>query len=352
MIRSIQLIQSSGLKRSNKSAAAERAESHVLASTSGGRTLAELDGKKDVPSNAPVQLYGEAYAFVTDTLEHLKAGRSISFLRAHSIASRMVTQLESDTSLLRLALERDVPFSIQQHSVNVAIIAVRIVQRLGWPPDRVLQLLLAGFIHDAGSVRLPTALFSKSSSFTEEDRLKLVQRPLHSAELLSGQSGFEWLASIVSQIHEREDGSGYPLGLRASAICAEAKVLGVADAFEACMHRRPHRMGFTGPDTFHILTSDTEQFSEQITKALIRSFSVYPYNEYVRLNSGETGIVTEINSNNPVRPVVKLLYSADGSPLPEPRIMNLIQHSQLSIHSALNATALPQRSASASAGRD
>jgi HD-GYP domain-containing protein (c-di-GMP phosphodiesterase class II) len=296
-------------------------------------------------------MYGEAVAFVTDTLENLKAGRTISLLRAHSIATRIFTQLESDTGIFRLALERDAPFSIQQHSVNVAIIAARIAQNLGWPPDRIHQILLAGLMHEAGTVRLPMSLFSKPSSFTEEDRLKLVQRPLHSAELLSGQSGFEWLGSIVSQIHEREDGSGYPLGLKGSAICADAKILGVADAFEACMHRRPHRMALTGPETLHILASDTQQFSEQITKAVIRSFSVYPYNEYVRLNSGETGIVTEVNSSNPVRPFVKLLYSADGSPLPEPRIINLTQHSQLSINSALDPAGLPQRPASATAGR-
>jgi hypothetical protein len=305
-----------------------------------------VDGAAALPQTStaatPSELYREALDYVNRTFADLKAGRRIDLSKAHSIACRVVSHLSEENGLLKLALDRTPPFSIQLHSVSVSIIAAKIGQTLNWPEHRIQQVALAGLVYDAGAVRLPTSLIFKSASHEEQDRLEMKQRPQQSAELLSGQPGFEWLRRIVLQVHERENGSGYPMGLRSREICDEAKVLGVADVFEACLHHGADRSALTGYAAMHIITSDAHGFPEQIRKAVIQSFSVYPYNEYVKLNTGEIAIVTDINPANSLRPVVRVLYSQYGILISEPRIIDLVKHSQFWVHAALTAAELPQ----------
>jgi HD-GYP domain-containing protein (c-di-GMP phosphodiesterase class II) len=288
------------------------------------------------------ELYSEAFKYVTRTFVDLKAGRDIDLSEGHSIACQIVAHLSIENGILRLALDRTMPFSIQLHSLNVSIIAAKIARTLHWPEQRVQQVALAALVHDAGSVRIPTSLIFKSASSPEQDRMEKKQRPLQSAEMLSGQPGFEWLRKMVLQMHEREDGSGYPMGLRGRDICDEAKVLGVADIFEACIHPGSHRPALTGYAAMQIITSDAQGFPEQIRKAVIQSFSVYPYNEYVTLNTGEIAVVTDINPANSLRPIVSVLYSQHGILVAEPRTIDLVMHSQFWVHSALTAAELPQ----------
>ncbi|MFQ5930713.1 MAG: HD-GYP domain-containing protein, partial [Acidobacteriota bacterium] len=146
----------------------------------------------------------------------------------------------------------------------------------------------------------------------------------------------------VGQVYERENGSGFPAGLKGGEILEEAKILGIADVFEACIHDRPYRKAVTGYQLLEELTrGGTRTFSDHIVKALVRSFSLYPYNEYVILNTNEVGQVVEVNPENLLRPVVKILYDSQGKPLREPREIDLAQNPSHSITKAITYKRLP-----------
>jgi len=247
-----------------------------------------------------------------------------------------------DKSLLMLATDRTTVFSFRQHSVNVAIIGTRIAQTLHLSEERQMRVCLAGMLHDLGSVKLPMKLISKLSGFTSGERKQIQKRPEYSAQLVTGYPGFEWLPEIVLQVYERENGTGYPRGLRGRDICEEARILGVADVFEACIHRRPQRPAMTGYRALEVLTSEVDSFGEKTTKAMIRSFSVYPFNEFVVLNTGEIGQVIDINSENPLRPIVSIIYTVEKEPLETPRVVDLARNSQLWITSAISPDDLPK----------
>ena len=108
---------------------------------------------------------------------------------------------------------------------------------------------------------------------------------------------FDWMAQIVGQIYEREDGNGFPLGLKGEEIREEAKILGIVDVLEACIHDRPYRNALTGYQLLEeLIRKDTQGFSDPIVKALLKSFSLYLYNEYVLLNTKELARVVENQS--------------------------------------------------------
>jgi HD-GYP domain-containing protein (c-di-GMP phosphodiesterase class II)/CheY-like chemotaxis protein len=288
-------------------------------------------------------LYKEAFEFLKVCVGQLMKGESISILVAQDIANRMVKSVLEHKGLAMLATDRTPAYSFQQHSLNMAVIATRIGETMKLPEDRLARICLAGLVHDMGSVKLPQNLIGKYGGFTPLERVEMQRRPLYSEQLLTGYQGFDWLPRVVGQVYERENGKGYPRGLKGRDICQEAKILGVADTFEACTHRRAQRPAMTGYEAIEIMTSEVDNYSETTTKAMIRSFSVYPLNEFVVLNTGEIGRVIDINPDNPLRPIVRLLYSVQGEELMSARTIDLAQNSQLWITSAITPDELPQR---------
>jgi HD-GYP domain-containing protein (c-di-GMP phosphodiesterase class II) len=288
-------------------------------------------------------LYKEAFEFLSASIRRLERGEKLLMKEGLEIAKRIVRSMQDDKGLLVLAMDRTPVYSFRQHSVNVGIAGSRIASTLKLPEERLSRVCLAGLLHDIGSVKLPRKLTGKYSGFSAAERAEMQRRPLYSAQLVSGYAGFEWLPEIVAQVHEREDGSGYPHGLKSRDICEEAKILCVADVFEACIHTRPQRPAMTGYKALEIMTSQAETFSERVTKAMIRSFSVYPFNEFVLLSTGEIAQVIDINPENPLRPLIRILYSVEGEPVSTDRIINLAKNAQLWITFAITPDELPQK---------
>jgi HD-GYP domain-containing protein (c-di-GMP phosphodiesterase class II) len=186
---------------------------------------------------------------------------------------------------------------------------------------------------------LPERLLYQSGQVSPQVR----QRPVYSAKLLKEfYPKDDWLIETVEQVYERTNGSGFPLGLEGEQIREEAQILGIVDVFEACIHDRPYRKALTGYQLLEELTrGDTKTFSDHIIKALVRSFSLYPYNEYVLLNTDELGQVVDINPQKLSRPMIKILYDKNGKALDEPRVTDLAQHPSLFISKAVTYHDLP-----------
>jgi HD-GYP domain-containing protein (c-di-GMP phosphodiesterase class II) len=155
---------------------------------------------------------------------------------------------------------------------------------------------------------------------------------------------YVWLAEIVEQVTERENGTGNPKGLVSEEIDERAKIIGIADVFDACIHRRPYRDSVSGYQALFELTTDQQRaFSDQMVKALIRSFSLYPFNECVRLNTGEVGKVVDINPENLSRPVVAVLFDSEGAEVIDRKTIDLGCESSLYIAEALAGRNCPRR---------
>ena len=298
--------------------------------------LVEHDLKREA-----AEIYKNAFVFMNTAITAAQSKERIALDGGLTLARAIVQSTADDRGLLMLSMDRTSSFSFRQHSVNVAIIGARIAQTLRLPEDRIVRLCLAGIVHDLGNIKLPKKLTGKSGGFTDIEQNEMLRRPVYSADLVTGYPGFEWLPQIVGQIYEREDGTGYPRRLSGKEICEEAKILGIADVLEACIHRRPQRDAMTGYRALEVITLQIQSFDERVAKAMIRSFSVYPFNELVVLNTGEIGKVIDINTENPLRPFVRIVYSVEGDKLLLPRVVDLARNSQIWITKAITPGELP-----------
>jgi HD-GYP domain-containing protein (c-di-GMP phosphodiesterase class II) len=144
------------------------------------------------------------------------------------------------------------------HSRTVATLVKKMAQELGWAPERVRGMELAGLLHDIGLLALPADLLSSAGPLTEHQRRLLHTHADASAEILEPLSRVGVPVSAVRAHHERLDGSGYPRGLRGRQVPIGAEILAVADVYAALVHPRPHRPAYSKVEALAIIEQETE----------------------------------------------------------------------------------------------
>ena len=148
--------------------------------------------------------------------------------------------------LLSLAEELDVrDAGTNTHSRTVGRLCAMLAEQLGLPPERVERLEVAGRLHDIGKIGVPNAVLQKPGTLGAKEMAHVRTHPEIGAEVLSGH-GLEDLRSWVVAHHERPDGKGYPAGLHGDQIPLEAKIIAVADAYQAMTADRVYRSGIGG----------------------------------------------------------------------------------------------------------
>jgi HD-GYP domain-containing protein (c-di-GMP phosphodiesterase class II) len=121
-------------------------------------------------------------------------------------------------------------------------LAATLAEEMGLSPDRVRNITTAGLLHDLGKVSVGERILNKPSKLTESEFAKMKEHAaLGASMIVSGAEALQPLAPIVRHHHERFDGNGYPDGLARENIPLEARILSVADAFDAMTHERAYR---------------------------------------------------------------------------------------------------------------
>ncbi|MEE8349509.1 MAG: HD domain-containing phosphohydrolase [Acidobacteriota bacterium] len=308
----------------------------VLSSRSRAQSLPEEDemAAPDEPVLSAHHIYERASAYVAESIKRAGSDQLPDLEEGAELVGQMIDSMKEQSALLLIATEKVQPFSLGGHCVNVCILSLRMARTLKYSRGRCVQIGLTALLHEIGVARVAHQIESGVGDLQLEFR----QRPLYSSDLLEKLGPeYDWLILAVGQVGEREDGSGYPLGLMGNAIREEAKIVGITDLLETCIHDRPYRKGVT---SYQLLTemsqSGKKAFSGAILKALIGTFSVYIYNEYVLLNTGEVGRVIEVNVQNLLRPRVEILYDVDGQAMDEPKEYDLVEYPSRFIAEALH----------------
>ena len=129
------------------------------------------------------------------------------------------------------------------HSERVVTFSLRLGREYGLNAREIKSLEFGSLLHDIGKIGVPDAILRKPAKLTEEEWVRMREHPLHGQQILRGIKFLEGAAHVVAQHHEKWDGSGYPLGLKAEEIDICARIFSVADAFDAITSDRVYRKG-------------------------------------------------------------------------------------------------------------
>jgi len=139
------------------------------------------------------------------------------------------------------------------HSLGVASLSRFLAKQLGLDPEVCDKIEIAGLLHDLGKLRVPDEILDKPAKLDRNERLSINTHTFETYQILRNISGFEEIASWAAYHHEEPDGTGYPFHLPLAAMPLEARIIRVADIFQAMAQDRPYRNGLAGEEVIGFL---------------------------------------------------------------------------------------------------
>jgi HD-GYP domain-containing protein (c-di-GMP phosphodiesterase class II) len=233
-------------------------------------------------------------------------------------------------------------YQLAKSSVVATILSILIAQELKMPDEKIPEIAVGALLHDIGMLRLPQGIVEKRGKLSEEETAIIRTHTTHSYNILTRELAYSpAVAAIALQHHERWDGTGYPYRLVGNAIDTGARIVCIADAFEAMICEKPYRNPIIGYLAMKSLVSENAvHFAPNTLKAFINVMGMYPIGSGVALNDGRIARVVDVHHNIPLRPVVQVIANNGAVRVSGGEIIDLLAEKQLFITQALDISSL------------
>jgi len=264
-------------------------------------------------------LYSDAHETVERIFAQLEQGVAPSPTVTKAVVSSVLMRIIDDRAavMTHLALQKLKQFdgSLATHALDTCILSLVVAVEIGLDETAQAQLGTGALLHDAGYARLPRNLVRKRQTCADNERLLLQQHPALGTALLTDTAGFDAaVIRIVAEHHEREDGSGFPSGLKHDGISTLALMVGIVDWYDGMVSRRGGRTAMLPSTAVQRLfvAGQQGQFKNTLAESVIRSIGIYPIGSLVLLNTGEHAVVVGINPEQRLKPLVKIIAGPRG----------------------------------------
>lgn len=262
-------------------------------------------------------------------LNLIKNEEKIDTKMVHEISNDLVDACNQKsaifTALTYLETQEEYSYS---HSLNVAIISIALGKRLGKTTDELRLIGLCGLLHDAGMTKISRTLLKKPGKLTEEEYEEIKKHTEYGYKIiLQNKELPQEVALVALQHHEKSDGSGYPLGLVERQINNIAKIVAIADVYDAITSKKVYNHERTPSEALKILFSwSGKHFNETLVKFFINTVGIYPVGTLVMLDTGELGVVLELNKKDLTRPKVLIITDNQQQKLEKSHIFDIARY--------------------------
>lgn len=145
------------------------------------------------------------------------------------------------------------------HCERLSNYSERLGHRIGLPEEQITALRRGGIVHDIGKVAVPDAVLLKPGKLTDEEWIVMRQHPLVGERICSPLKSFRLVLPIIRHHHEKLDGSGYPDKLKGEQIPVTARIMTIADVFDALTTKRPYKAPLTNVAALDIMGTEVEK---------------------------------------------------------------------------------------------
>lgn len=234
----------------------------------------------------------------------------------------LVTRDKPDALLSAVHLTKSFDYATH-HPIHTAALCTLMADHLKLDPEREQALIAAALTMNIGMLNLQRVLFNQETPLTPEQKAAIHSHPEKSVELLV-KAGIrdDLILQIVTQHHEKIDGTGYPGHFRGDFICQEARILSIADIYAAMVTPREYREPIAGHDALKkIFMTRGKAVDESLAALLIREVGLYPPGSFVKLANHEVAVVARrpINAAQKAKtPIVFSVISPRGGMYEQP----------------------------------
>ncbi|MDR2102126.1 MAG: HD-GYP domain-containing protein [Treponema sp.] len=284
-------------------------------------------------------------AVFTDTL----AGNAVDFQTVDDIIDKLLRVVrENRDDTMRYILGGEVSgHELAKSSVNTAILSAFIAMEFNIPQYKIMQIVTGALLHDVGMLRLPKKIIDKKGVLSDAELKSMHAHPLYAYQIICNEMHYpEDVALVALQHHERWDGEGYPRHLAGADIDLGARIISVADAFEAMVSQKPYRNSMMGYQAIKNLLSDnSRRFDPNVLKAFVKTMGIYPIGSIILLNNGTLARVLEVQGAAPLRPKIRVLIDDSGKTYKKDdgKIIDLLAEKGLFISRAVDPRELTKR---------
>jgi HD-GYP domain-containing protein (c-di-GMP phosphodiesterase class II) len=206
--------------------------------------------------------------------------------------------------------------NLAKSSINTAILSLIIGDHMALPRHRLQQVATGALLHDIGMLKVPESILNKEGKLDEGETQAMRSHTFYGYKLIVNELLYaDEVGKAAVQHHERWDGEGYPARLSGQNIDIGARVISVADAFEAMVSPRAWRDSLVGYQAMkNLLADNARRFDPDIIKAMIQSMGIYPVGSIVLMNNSTIARVIDSHKEAPLRPIIRVLIDEFAKP--------------------------------------
>jgi len=279
----------------------------------------------EVKRAAPV--YTQTVKAVDELLRPLFKGATVLEGKEvkESVARLTDSVVRNPDALLLVSKLREKSEAAHARALQVSIYMIVFGRFLDLAREELELLGLLGLLQDVGKTQLPASIMEKAGPLTPEQAEIAKKHVNLSAEILSETPGLPpRLPALALLHHERQDGSGYPRGLKGEQIGLYGSIAAIADTFDALTAVRPYAEPLTPSSALSYLYKERGAgYHAELVEQFIQCIGAFPVGSVVELNSGEVGIVIAQNLVRRLKPRVMVVLDAQGNPMRPHKILDL-----------------------------
>ncbi|MEM8501288.1 MAG: HD-GYP domain-containing protein [Pseudomonadota bacterium] len=274
------------------------------------------------------EMYESYESTVKSFYEDFRRNKAINVKDVNNTVDNLVESIvrNPDACMLLRQMRRKSDY-LHDHAMGMSIWSAALARQLGLPPVDIKLIAFGALVADAGTVHISNDLLNKPAKLTESE-FKYVQRHVDkSLEILSHSNGIDTqILEVVQNHHERFDGSGYPNGLTGTQIPIFARIVAIADCYDAVTSKRPYAQPLTPSEGVTLLYELRDKdFQSEMVEEFIQAIGIYPVGTMVELTSGEIGTVIAEYRRRRLRPKILLLLDAEKRPIKSRQYVNLLK---------------------------
>lgn len=253
--------------------------------------------------------YNENVDTVKNVIHDISAGRQIDIEEVNKATGTMLSRINENRDIVASINQmRDADEYLYTHSVNVALLSMLIGKWLKYDYYDVRSLVNAGFLHDIGKAKISADIINKPAPLNGEEFEEIKKHPVYGfkiAEKIPDLS--DDIRKGILMHHEREDGSGYPFGLVSDQIHHYAKIIAVADVYDAMTSNRCYRDMICPFEVIgHMEVNCFKLLDQRVLNVFLKNIASYYLGDYVKLSTGDIGEIIYINPFNISKPIVRV----------------------------------------------